>query len=139
MASSRLFTAARRAGGVIASGRHSAKRAALQEVALQDLLLEAEQLSAERGKARAGNLRHSFVARVGNNMQQFRDTFTPDRRDNSELGEVRSDRINHRGLLPDEQMACAVKHQAALLLRRLCWHEPHVGSGDRFANSLSVS
>src|SRR5260370_24690568 len=51
-------------------------------IKLQDLLLEAEQLSAERGKARAGNLRHSFVARVGNNMQQFRDTFTPDRRDN---------------------------------------------------------
>jgi len=36
-------------------------------IKLQDLLLEAEQLSAERGKARAGNLRHSFVARVGNN------------------------------------------------------------------------
>src|SRR5258706_15706459 len=107
-------------------------------IKLQDLLLEAKQLSAERGKARAGNLRHSFVARVGNNMQQFRDTFTPDRRDNAELGEVRSDRINHRGLLPDEQMACAVKHQTALLLRCLCWHEPHVGSGDRLANRLSV-
>src|SRR5260370_38974167 len=108
-------------------------------IKLQDLLLEAKQLSAERGKARAGNLRHSFVARVGNNMQQFRDTFTPDRRDNAELGEVRSDRINHRGLLPDEQMPCAPNHQTARLLRRLCWHEPHVGSGDRFANSLSVS
>jgi hypothetical protein len=70
---------------------------------------------------------------------QFRDSFTPDRRDNAKLGEVRSDRINHRGLLADVQMACAVKHQAALLLRRLCWHEPHVGSGDRFANSLSVA
>src|SRR5258707_15489205 len=46
-------------------------------IELQDLLLEAEQLSAERGKARTGNLRHPFVARVGNNMQQFRDTFTP--------------------------------------------------------------
>src|SRR5713101_7726861 len=108
-------------------------------IKLQDLLLEAKQLSAERGKARAGNLRHSFVARVGNNMQQFRDTFTPDRRDNAELGEVRSDRINHRGLLADEQMACAVKHQAALLLRRLCWNEPHVGSGDCFTDRLSVS
>src|SRR5258705_5544904 len=73
-------------------------------IELQDLLLEAEQLSAERGKTRAGNLWHPFVARVGNNMQQFHDTFTPDR-----------------------------------LLRRLCWHEPHVGSGDRLANSLSVS
>src|SRR5258705_8848609 len=77
--------------------------------------------------------------KVGNDMQQFfRDTFTPDRRDNAELGEVRSDRINHCGLLADEQMAGAVKHQATLLLRRLCWHEPHVGSGDRLANSLSI-
>src|SRR6266403_6072522 len=108
-------------------------------IKLQDLLLEAKQLSAERGKARAGNLRHPFVARVGNNMQQFHDTFTPDRRDNAELGKVSSDRINHRGLLADEQVACAVKHQATLLLRRLCWHEPHVGSGGRLANSLSVS
>src|SRR6266481_5682340 len=57
----------------------------------------------------------------------------------AELGEVRSDRINHRGLLADEQMACAVKHQAALLLRCLGWHEPHVGSGDRLANRLCVS
>src|SRR6476620_12530930 len=72
-------------------------------------------------------------------MQQFRDSFAPDRRDNAELGEVRADRINHCGLLADEQMAGAVKHQAALLLRCLCWHEAHVGSGDCFANRLSVS
>ena len=58
-----------------------------------ELLLEAEQLSAERGKARAGNLRHTFVARVGHNMQQFGDSFAPDRRDDTELGEVRADRI----------------------------------------------
>ena len=90
-------------------------------IELQYLLLEAEQLSAERGKARAGNLWHPFVARVGNNLQQFRDSFAPDRRDNAELGKVSSDRINHRSLLANEQMACAVKHQAALLLRRLCW------------------
>jgi hypothetical protein len=49
-------------------------------IELHNLLLEAEQLSAERGKARAGNLWHPFVVRVGNNMQQFRDPFTPDRR-----------------------------------------------------------
>jgi len=108
-------------------------------IELHNLLLEAEQLSAERGKASAGNLRHPFVARVGNNTQQFRDSFAPDRGDNAELGKVSSDRINHRGLLADEQMACGVKHQATLLLRCLCWHEPHVGSGDRLANSLSVS
>jgi hypothetical protein len=34
-------------------------------------------------------------------------------------------------------MTCAVKHQAALLLERLCWHKPHVGSRERFANSLA--
>ena len=39
----------------------------------------------------------------------------------------------------DEQMASAVKHQAALLLRRLGRHKPHVGSGDHFANRLCVS
>ena len=44
-------------------------------------------------------------------MQQFRDSFAPYQRDNAELGEVSSDRINHRGLLADEQMASAVKHQ----------------------------
>src|SRR5258706_2242734 len=108
-------------------------------IKLQDLLLEAEQLSAERGKARAGNLWHPFVARVGNNMQQFVDSFAPDRRDNAELGEVRADRVNHRGLLADEQVACAVKHQAALLLRSFCWYKPHVGSGNCLANSLCVS
>src|SRR5882757_2430183 len=106
-----------------------------QPVELQNLLLEAEQLSTERGKARAGNLRHTFVARVGNNMQQFRNPFAPDWRDNAELGEVRADRVNHGGLLADEQMAGAVKHQAALLLECLCWHKPHVGSGDRFRKS----
>jgi len=71
-------------------------------------VFEAEQLSAERGKAGTGNLRHPFVARVGNNMQQFRDPFTPDRRDNAELGKVRSDRINHRGLLADYAQRCSM-------------------------------
>src|SRR5712675_312704 len=108
-------------------------------IKLQDLLLEAEQLSAERGKARTGDLRHPFVAWVATTCSSSVTPFTPDRRDNAELGKVRSDRINHRGLLADEQMAGAVKHQAALLLRCLCWHEAHVGSGDRLANSLSVS
>src|SRR5664279_3467946 len=85
---------------------------------LQHLLLESKQLSTERGKAGTGNLRHPLVVRVGNNAQQFCDPFTPDWRDNTELGEVRPDRIDHRGLLADEQMTSTVKHQAALLLRR---------------------
>jgi hypothetical protein len=47
-------------------------------IELHDLLLEAEQLIAERGKAHAGNLRHPFVTRVGNNVEQFGDSFAPD-------------------------------------------------------------
>src|ERR1700688_2525676 len=108
-------------------------------IELHNLLLEAEQLSTERGKTRSGNLRHPLVARVGNNTQQFGHSFASDRRDNAELGKMRPDRIDHRGLLADEQMAGAVKHQAALLLRRLRRYETHVGSGDRLADSLGVS
>jgi hypothetical protein len=46
-----------------------------------------------------------------------------------------ADRIDHRGLLADEQMARAMEHQAALLLRGLGLDEPHVGPRDRFADS----
>src|SRR5262245_8772910 len=71
-------------------------------------------------------------------MEQLLDSSAPDRRDNAELSEVGSDRINHRGLLTDKQMACAMQHQATLLLRGLGWHKPHGGSGNGFANRLSI-
>jgi hypothetical protein len=51
--------------------------------------------------------------RVGNNMEQFGDSSTPDRCDKAEPGKMSSDRINYRGLLADEQMGGEVKHQAA--------------------------
>ena len=80
-------------------------------IELHDLLLEAEQLIAERGKARAGNFRHAFVTRVGNNVEQFGYSFAPDRRDDAKFSKVSPDRIDHRGLLANKQMPCAVKHQ----------------------------
>ena len=108
-------------------------------IELHDLLLDAEQLIAERGKTRAGNLRHPFVTRVGHNVEQFGDSFAPDRRDDAKFGKVSPDRIDHRGLLANKQMPCAVKHQAALLRRRLGGHKPHVGSGDSLTDGLCVS
>ena len=108
-------------------------------IELHNLLLNAEQLIAECGKARAGNFGHSFIAWVGNNLEQFSNSFASDWSDNAEFGKVSPDRINHRRLLANEQMACAVKHQATLLLRCLGWHEPHVGSGDGLADRLGVS
>jgi hypothetical protein len=72
-------------------------------------------------------------------VEQFGDSFAPDRGDNAELGKVSPDRIDHRGLLANKQMPCAVKHQAALLRRRLGGHKPHVGSGDSLTDGLCVS
>ena len=94
---------------------------------------------AECGKARAGNLGNPFVAWIGNNLEQLRDSFASDWSDNAEFGKVSPDRINHRRLLANEQMPCAVKHQATLLLRRLGWYEAHIDSSDGFADCLSVS
>src|ERR1700738_2719767 len=51
---------------------------------------------------------------------------------------VSSERIDNGRLLPDEQMACTMKHQAALLLGRLRRDEPHVCSRDRFADCFRV-
>jgi hypothetical protein len=40
-----------------------------------------------------------------------------------------ADRIDHRGLLADEEMARAMEYQATLLLGRLGLDEPHGGPG----------
>jgi hypothetical protein len=69
----------------------------------------------------------------------WRRSSTPLRRGhNAELCKMRANRIDHRGLLADEQIACAVPRQAALLLRRLSRNEPHIGPGDRYAYGLGV-
>jgi hypothetical protein len=60
-------------------------------------------------------------------MQQLRDPSTPDRRDNAELGKVRSDRIDQCGLLADEHMASAVKHH------QLCCSGVFVGTNRMLA------
>ena len=57
----------------------------------------------------------------------------------AKLGKVSPDRIDHRGLLPDEQMARAMEHQPALLLGRLDWHKPYIGSCDRLRQMTSAS
>ena len=72
-------------------------------------------------------------------MEQFGDSFAPDRRDDAELGKVGPDRIDHRRLLADKEMARAMEHQAALLLGRLGRDEPHVCPGDCLADGLGVS
>src|SRR5262249_32987919 len=116
--------------GSVPSQDHSIK--------FQDLLFEAEQLAAESRKAGAHKLRHPRIAGISNHTQQFLDTPAPDRRGDAKFGKVSAKRVDDRGLLADQQMTRAMKHQATLLLGRLSWHEPHVGSGDGLANCLSV-
>jgi hypothetical protein len=41
-------------------------------------------------------------------------------------------------MLADEEMSRAMEQQAALLLRRLGWYEPHVGPDDRLADGGAV-
>jgi Uncharacterized protein conserved in bacteria (DUF2147) len=50
-------------------------------VELQDLLLEPAQLSPECSETRTGYRRNSLVARIGDDIEQFLDTFASDRRD----------------------------------------------------------
>jgi len=108
-------------------------------VELENLLLKDPQLGTERRKTRARNLRHPFVTWIGNDPEQFLDAFAADRRDDSELCKMGTDRINYRGLLADEEMAGAMKHQAALLLGCLGRDKPHVCPGNSLADSLGIS
>ena len=101
-------------------------------------VLQHPQLGAESQGTGTCNLGQPFVARIGNDFEQFIDTLAPDRRNDTKFGKVSPDRIDHRGLLANKQMPCAVNHQAALLLRRLGGHKPHVGSGDRLTDGLGI-
>jgi hypothetical protein len=92
----------------------------------QDLLFETEQLAAQCGKACPHHIGHPCVARIGDNTQQFLDAFTSDRRGDTKLDEVSADRIDHGGLLADQQMARAMEHQPVAArvswsVRTACW------------------
>ena len=64
--------------------------------------------------------------------EQLFNPIASDRCNHAKLGKVSSDRVDHRRLLADEQMARAMEHQSALLLGCLGWHnEPVFGWGAR--------
>src|SRR5262245_66647134 len=54
-------------------------------IEFQNLLLEAEQLSTQCAKTCTHDIRHPFVVSVGNDTEQFLDTFTPNRCNDAEL------------------------------------------------------
>ena len=62
-------------------------------IKVQDLLFEAEQLAAQRSKTCTHNIGDPFVARIGDDMQQFLDAFATDRCNDAKLGKVSADRM----------------------------------------------
>src|SRR4029450_7914981 len=107
-------------------------------VEIENLRLQRPQMRTESKEAGARNLRQPFVAYIGDHIEQLFNAIASDWCDNAKLGKMGTDRIDHRGLLANEQMTGSMERQAALLLRSLGRHEPHVGPGDRLADGLSV-
>ncbi|MGH8515088.1 MAG: hypothetical protein ACREV8_14345, partial [Gammaproteobacteria bacterium] len=97
-----------------------------QAIELQDPGLQHPQLGTKSGNTRPRQVGEAFIIRIGHNIEQVFDTLAPHRRNDSEFGKMGTDRVDHRRLLADEEMARAMQHQAALLLRRLGLDEPHV-------------
>src|ERR1700740_3287316 len=77
------------------------------------------QLPAKGDNTVAGDLGHASVIGISDDIEQLFDTVSANRRDDAELGEVGADSIDHRSLLANKKVACAMEHQAALLLGRL--------------------
>jgi len=80
-------------------------------VKLQDLGFQHPQLNTESSKTLARHLGQPAVARIGNDLEQIHDTIPSNPRYDPELGKMRADRIDHGGLLSDEEMARAMQHQ----------------------------
>jgi len=104
-------------------------------IKFQNLLFEPGQLAAESRKASARKLRHPLIARIGDDAKQLLDPSAPGRRGNAKFGKVSANRVDDRGLLADQQMTRAMKHQATLPLGHPGRHEPHYFMVKYFINN----
>ena len=69
----------------------------------QNLLLEPTQLSPKRCEAYAGYLRNSLVTWIGDDIEQFLDTFASDRSDDPELGKMGPDHIDQADITKSDR------------------------------------
>src|SRR4029078_4715728 len=81
-------------------------------IELKNLRLQYPQLGAKSRNTRTRNLGQSFVTCIDDDTEQLIDTITSDRCNDAKLRKMSTDRINHRGLLADEQMTGTMKRQA---------------------------
>ena len=105
-----------------------------KDLSLQVLQLGAECLQAPRARSRARVRRPELATTSSSSF----DAITADRRDDAKLGKVGADRVDHRGLLADEQMPRTVEHQTGSAGQpsssgRTAWSASH-----RLANRLGI-
>ena len=103
-------------------------------VECQDLSFQCQQLRPKSSHAGPGYLWQPSVVGIDDDFEQLIDTFAPNRCDDPELGQMRTNGIDDGGLLANEEMPRATKRQAALLFWGLGRDKPLIGSRDRFAN-----
>ncbi len=107
-------------------------------IELEDLRLQHSQLRAESDNTVACHLRHAIIVRFSHNIEQFLGAIAPDRRYDAKLGKMCPDGIDDGVLLAHEEVARAMKHQAALLFCCLGLDEPHVWPNNGFADRLGI-
>ena len=107
-------------------------------VECQNLGFQCQQLRPKSSHAGPGYLWQPSVVGIDDDFEQLIDTFTPNRCDDPELSKMGTNGIDDGGLLANEQMARAMKRQAALLFWGLGRHEPHIGSRDSFTNRFRI-
>ena len=107
-------------------------------VELKDLSFELAEQSAQGFETRTGDIRDAIIFWIGDSIEQFLHAVAADGSDNTELGQVRADRIDDCGLLPDKEMPRAVKHEATLLVACLSWYEAHARPLYCLADDLGI-
>src|SRR6476660_7841261 len=108
-------------------------------VELQDLCFKLAEQRTQGFETRTRDLGNAVVPLICNGVEQFLHAVASDRSDNAELSEMCADRVDDRGLLPDEEMPRAMQHQTALLLGRFGRYEAHARPLDRFTDCLGIS
>jgi hypothetical protein len=96
------------------------------------------ELSCQYDQARTGIDGKTGILFVRNDRQQLLEPLASLRCHNPELSQMRPQRIDRLGLLPQQKIARAMLHQPALLFGRLRPHKSHRRPANRLADRLGV-
>jgi hypothetical protein len=86
----------------------------------------------------SASINWTFISLVRNDRQQLLEPLASLRSHNTELGQMRPQRIDHLGLLPHQKIACSMLHEPALLLGRLRPHKSHCRPANRLTARFPI-